>query len=691
MAFSTTFGQDGHCGTDEYMQQKYAENPGLETAVHEHMMRRALDPSVASDRSDECIIPVVVHVIHAGGEGNISMEQIESAIDMLNEDFNLLNPDLADVRNTSDAPFFPVATDIEITFELAKIDPNGDCTNGVERRYSPDAAFDATDEAKFYATGGLDAWPRSEYMNIWVVNSIYSSSGGIINGYAQFPYDGGDAAYGVIIRHPVFGDVGTGTGVRTLAHEIGHCLGLFHTFQSGCHSGSCDSNGDYVCDTPPVDGPQWSCVPTQNTCDDIPSGDFYGFDVLDQFENLMSYSPCRMMLTQGQKDVMDYNIADIGFLSSLTSEANAIATGVGTEGVACAADFKADDDVICAGSSVEFTDYSYHNISSWNWTFEGGSPASSTDPNPTVTYNTGGVYSVTLEVSDGTTTTETTYEDLIMVLDNPGETPPYKEGFEDITAVPDYEEFLVENDNGGEAWEIASDVVCFGDNCIKLGNFGNSDESKDAFISAPIDLSGVEDSDDIIFDFQYAYNRRFDNNNEELRFYVSKDCGETWILRKLIKGDDLSETIYAGPYEPESIDEWQQVNITTISSTYYVSNFMFKFEFTNDNGNNIYVDHINLYPASMAGLVDSKDQTALTIYPNPTESSVQLFADIQEEAYYEVVLLNNLGQIVDNLYAGQLTIGTNKLDLSLEGVPAGMYTVQLRSENKLYNQKLIKQ
>jgi hypothetical protein len=93
----------------------------------------------------------------------------------------------------------------------------------------------------------------------------------------------------------------------------------------------------------------------------------------------------------------------------------------------------------------------------------------------------------------------------------------------------------------------------------------------------------------------------------------------------------------------------------------------------------------------MAGLVDSKDQTALTIYPNPTESSVQLFADIQEEAYYEVVLLNNLGQIVDNLYAGQLTIGTNKLDLSLEGVPAGMYTVQLRSENKLYNQKLIKQ
>jgi PKD repeat protein len=68
------------------------------------------------------------------------------------------------------------------------------------------------------------------------------------------------------------------------------------------------------------------------------------------------------------------------------------------------AGFTADNTIIQVGETVAFTDNSMGNPISWNWTFEGGSPATSTDQNPVVTYNTIGTYDVTLEVGNGTNT-----------------------------------------------------------------------------------------------------------------------------------------------------------------------------------------------------------------------------------------------------------------------------------------------
>ncbi len=685
--------QEQDCGTDEYMQEKYMADPSLKAQIQEYMLRRSLNPTstLGGDRAANGIIPCVVHILHDNGPGNLSMAQIESAIDMLNEDFGLMNPDLPDVRNTAEAPFLPVAADIEITFELARIDPNGDCTNGVQRRYSPSAAYDANDNVKFWSSGGLDAWPCDEYMNIWVANTVTSSGGSALNGYAQFPYGGCDNTYGIVIRNGVFGNVGTGSGGRTLSHEVGHCLGLFHTFQDGCHTSNCNANGDYVCDTPPVDGPQWSCVTTQNTCTSVPSGDFYGFDAWDQFENLMSYSPCRMMLSQGQKNLMEYNLGDIWFLGNLTSTFNATQTGVDVPGVACAADFFVDESIICAGNSVSFTDNSYHNITSWIWTFEGGVPATSTDQNPIVTYSAGGVYSVTLQVSDGTLTAESIFDDYIFVLADPGQALPYKEGFETLTLFPDNQSFIVEDENADDAWELTTGVACFGNTCAWLNNYGNIDGTSDAFISGPIDLSGVDAADPIVFDFVYAYKRRFSTNIEELRFYISKDCGETWALRKLIKGDELGPEQLSSPYEPVSTAEWIQVNVTNINSPYYVSNFMFKFEFTNDFGNNIYIDNINLYPESMTGLGHLDVNKEIAIYPNPTTDGFQIIIDVQNDSDYEITLIDNLGQSVRALYSADLSAGTNKLDFSLSGLPVGSYIIRIKSDFDQSSYRIVKQ
>ena len=85
------------------------------------------------------------------------------------------------------------------------------------------------------------------------------------------------------------------------------------------------------------------------------------------------------------------------------------------------ADFSADITEVCAGGQVNFTDQSSGAVTSWLWTFEGGTPATSTDQNPTVTYNTTGVFDVTLEVGDGTTTSTLENTDMITVDDIPAQ------------------------------------------------------------------------------------------------------------------------------------------------------------------------------------------------------------------------------------------------------------------------------
>jgi len=62
--------------------------------------------------------------------------------------------------------------------------------------------------------------------------------------------------------------------------------------------------------------------------------------------------------------------------------------------------FSADPLTICQGDMVQFTDLSYGNIENWNWIFMGGTPASSTISDPLVTYNSAGVYDVSLEVEN---------------------------------------------------------------------------------------------------------------------------------------------------------------------------------------------------------------------------------------------------------------------------------------------------
>lgn len=128
------------------------------------------------------------------------------------------------------------------------MDPNGNPTNGITRTASSVTSFSDNDNIKFNSTGGHDAWPTNQYLNMWVGNL----SGGLL-GYAQFPFDYATkpTTDGVVIRTTAFGRVGNviapfNTG-RTATHEVGHWLNLFHIW--GDDGNSC--NGSDQCgDTP---------------------------------------------------------------------------------------------------------------------------------------------------------------------------------------------------------------------------------------------------------------------------------------------------------------------------------------------------------------------------------------------------------------------------------------------------------
>ena len=99
------------------------------------------------------------------------------------------------------AVFAPHIADAQIEFRLAKIDPNGKCTEGINRINSTkSSSFTNVDKSLSY-------WPANKYMNIWLVNTI-GFGGGTVLGYAQFPSSSNLLTYGVVCKHNEWGSLG---------------------------------------------------------------------------------------------------------------------------------------------------------------------------------------------------------------------------------------------------------------------------------------------------------------------------------------------------------------------------------------------------------------------------------------------------------------------------------------------------
>jgi hypothetical protein len=293
-------------------------------------------------------------------------------------------------------------------------------------------------------------------------------------------------------------------------------------------------------------------------------------------------------------------------------------------------------------------------------------------------------------VSDGTSAQTETKLNYITVLPNPGVELPYFEGFEEGN-FPDNYNFFVQNDDNDNTWAITDDASHSGDKSIKLLNYNMVGGTKDVFISGPIDLSGLDDSEEMLMTFKYAYNKRSEDNDEILKIYVSKDCGVTWTIRKNIHGDNLSEVTNQFSYTAGYEEDWTQVTLTNITSSYHVSNFRYKIEFKGDGGNNIFIDDINLYPESWLGNQELDVNNTVSIYPNPTSSfsTLEFFSISSEMTTIEV--FNLVGEKAQVVHSGLVEKGMNQFELQTNELPTGVYFIRVKTESGIVTTKLIKE
>jgi len=139
----------------------------------------------------------------------------------------------------------------------------------------------------------------------------------------------------------------------------------------------------------------------------------------------------------GNSWTMEFNGAGTSSLYRIRTTENGTAFTCGSQGnimykePVLTADFVADITELCQGGDVNFSDLSTGTPTTWNWTFEGGTPETSSLQNPVVTYNTAGVFDVELEISDGTNTVNHLISDYISVNPLPG-IPGTPEGPEEV-------------------------------------------------------------------------------------------------------------------------------------------------------------------------------------------------------------------------------------------------------------------
>lgn len=660
------------CYTDEHQEEFLQQHPELRDdfararqAIFDQAEKQMAD-GMKKSSGKVYTIPVVFHVIYNTAYDNISRAQILDALRILNEDYRRLNADASATRSI----FKSRAADIEVEFALAKIAPDGSCTDGITRRQSAlSVQADPRDQVK-----NLVQWDPKKYLNIWVVNSIKSSSGsGLTLGYANFPWMPASKD-GIVVRHDALGQTGTSVyGGRTLTHEVGHYLGLLHTFQDGC------SQGDGVGDTPPVASASFGCNLNRNSCsNDQPN-------LPDMIENYMDYSDdvCQNAFTLGQKSVMRTSLQNESSRKTLWTPANLTATGVDNPPCKPEAAFSALQKFTCSGNNLRFIDESENGApSSWSWTFQSGSPSTSTQAEPVVNFAYPGTYDVSLTVSNSAGSSTVTYKNYVEVKPYySGNRAQWQESFEGPSL--DIPSVSVVSQSDTNRFEITGRAAKDGSQSLVLKNHDLDNLNEiDEFISPNIFTKFGEN---LFLNFDFAFAARQSTDQDELRVLVSEDCGETWTLMKVfISGALRSVAIPITQDFVPAANQWKSYSLPLVA--YRNSGpILVKFQFVNGGGNNFYLDNINL-TASNIGLGEEPGLAEISIYPNPNSGSFKIDFGRETRAETNLSLRDLSGKLVHSVSLPKESLSYQYQNLDL---PAGLYLLEVKTGKSSAVHKLV--
>ena len=270
------------CASYEHLQEQMKNDPAFAKKIQENEKKfENYFRGNQNPRNESVTIPVIVHVVYNTAGQNISDAQVQSQIDVLNEDFTATNKDY----NGYDAGYGPVKGDMSIKF----------CVVQIRHVATTKKSFGFADQVKKTKAGGDDAIDPAHTLNIWVCNL-----GQNLLGYAQFP-GGAPETYGIVILYSAFGRgeqynlLSAYNLGRTATHEIGHCLGLRHIW------GDARCGNDFVGDTPLHNDANFGCPGEghRSTCTGTP---------LEMWMNYMDYTDdqCMYLFSDGQVARADF-------------------------------------------------------------------------------------------------------------------------------------------------------------------------------------------------------------------------------------------------------------------------------------------------------------------------------------------------------------------------------------------------
>lgn len=323
--------QEHVCNADELLEHSVSNDAATRSFMDDYLRQINLwlernYPENPQLHRSPVTIPVVVHVVHKNDTENLSESLIRSQIAALNKLFmkqntSEINSRGFDYKNRAGKSY--------VQFRLARRDPNGRATTGINRKRTTNQKFEynsALDSEKVKrgsmssSTDGIAAWDTDRYLNIWVCDLWYkknssSPSKNLLLGYATFPWDKVKIP-GVAMDYTCFGTSGAinpkyREGI-TCAHEVGHFLGVMHTFQGYC------ANDDKAADTPPQTAKTFGTPTYPLRPNDCPGSNGTGPHGV-MFMNIMDYSDdvARCMFTKDQTKRMVANLAPNGVRASL--------------------------------------------------------------------------------------------------------------------------------------------------------------------------------------------------------------------------------------------------------------------------------------------------------------------------------------------------------------------------------------
>lgn len=235
-------------------------------------------------------------------------------------------------------------------------------------------------------------------------------------------------------------------------------------------------------------------------------------------------------------------------------------------------------------------------------------------------------------------------------------------------------------------WGITPLANLDGNNSLARCNYGDMWTGYHYDFELPLlKISSYYNTD---FKFDYAYKRYPGALGDSLVVSISRDCGDTWT-KVFNKGGYSLSTVTGASYDmfyPDSPEDWDRVSIPLST---FEGPMLIRFHAINGNGNILYIDNINL--DLLTDIKTEKISYDFMVYPNPSTGQFTFEFYLQQQSSVNLVVLNSLGRVVATLADGVLTPGAHQLYWNAGNLSAGMYYLQLKTDNQFITKKIIKQ